>query len=114
MIIRHKDTGYILGKNIKVAHKFFDRLIGLMFKNEMKEMDGLLIENTNSVHNCFVRFPIDVIFLNRELEVIKVLRSFKPWRFSWIYFRASRVLELPEGKVPETIKKGDFLEVVDV
>ena len=114
MKIIHKGSGYVLGENIKPAHKFFDRLIGLMFKKEMIGMDGLLIENSNSIHNCFVRFPIDVIFLNRELKVIKIIRNFKPWRFSWVYFRASRVLELPVGKVSEDIKEGDFLEVVNV
>ena len=114
MKIKHKESGHILGENIKTAHKFFDRLIGLMFIKEMKGMDGLLIENSNSIHNCFVRFPIDVVFLNRELKVIKIIRSFKPWRFSWIYFGASRVLELPEGKIPENMKKGDYLEVINV
>ncbi len=114
MKIAHKKTGFILGENIKVASRFFERLIGLMFVKEMKNMDGLLIENSNSIHNCFVRFPIDVIFLNSELKVIKILSGFKPWRFSWIYWRASRVLELPTNTVPESVKVGDYLEVVNV
>lgn len=114
MKITHKDTGFILGEDIKRAHRFFDRLIGLMFVKEMQGMDGLLIENSNSIHNCFVRFPIDVIFLNRELKVIKIIRGFKPWRFSGIYFKASRVLELPAGKIPDTINLGDYLEVSNV
>lgn len=114
MKIAHKKTSYILGQDIKVASGFFERLIGLMFVKEMKGMDGLLIENTNSIHNCFVRFPIDVIFLNRELKVIKILYGFKPWRFSWIYWKASRVLELPKGTIPKSIEVGDYLEVVNV
>lgn len=114
MKIVHKNSGYVLGSNIKKAHRFCERLIGLMFVKEMKGMDGLLIEGSNSVHNCFVRFPIDVIFLNRKLKVIKIIRNFKPWRFSWIYLRATRVLELPNGAVPETINEGDYLEVSDV
>ena len=114
MKISHKKSGTILGSDIKLAAGFFERLIGLMFVKEMRGMDGLFIENSNSIHNCFVRFPIDVVFLNRELKVIKIIRNFKPWRFSWIYWRASRVLELPVHTIPESMEAGDYLEVINV
>ena len=111
MVIVDKKTGKVLGKEIKVAKTLWTRTKGLMFIKEMNGMDGLLIENCNSIHNCFVRFPIDAIFLNRDMKIVKILRNFKPWRFSWIYFGATRVLELPAGAVPEDITKGDVLEV---
>ncbi len=114
MIFKIKRTGYTLGENIKIADTMISRMIGLMFVKEMKNMDGLLIDPCNSIHNCFVRFPIDVIFIDRDYKVVKVLRNFKPWRFSWIYFKAKRTLELPKGKLPEDIKVGDELEVTGV
>ena len=88
----------------------FSRMKGLMFSKEMIG-DGLILDPGNSIHNCFVRFPIDVIFLNNDFKIIKILRSFKPWRFSWIYFKATKVLELPEGKIPFDVIEGDYLEV---
>ena len=113
MKIVHKNSQYSLGENIHLANTFVSRLRGLMFRNEMLG-DGLLLDPGNSIHNCFVRFPIDAIFIDKNYKVVKVLRNFKPWRFSLIYFRASKVIELPSGKVPLDVKKGDELEVFGV
>lgn len=113
MKVIHKKTDFVLGKDIRFANSFKDRLVGLMFSKNMIG-DGLLLDPCTSVHNCFVRFPIDVIFLDRDNKVVKILRNFKPWRFSWIYFGARRALELPAGKVPRDITKGDVLEVMGV
>lgn len=114
MRILHKKTNIVLGEDIAVADSFFERLKGLMFIKEMKGFDGLLIKNCNSIHNCFVRFPIDVIFVSNDLKVVKILRNFKPWRFSWIYFGASHALELPAGSVGEQVREGDYLEAQGV
>jgi uncharacterized membrane protein (UPF0127 family) len=109
----HKKTNYILGDDIRWMNNFWGRLKGLMFAKEMIG-DGLLIDPCNSIHNCFVRFPIDVIFLDSENKIVKIIRSFKPWRFSWIYFRAVKVIELPAGKIPVNISEGDEVEVLGV
>jgi len=114
MIVKHIKSNFILGSDVKVANTFMSRLKGLMFVSEIKGMDGLIIEKCNSIHNCFVRFPIDVIFLSGDNQVVKIIKEFKPWRFSFIYFKAKRVLELPAGKIPDTVHKGDFLEVSGV
>jgi len=109
-----KKNNIVLAQNVKVAQTYFAKLKGLMFIKEMKGMDGLIIEDCKSIHNMFVRFPIDAIFLNRDNQVVKVLRSFKPWRWSWIYFSAKRVLELPAQTTPDDLVKGDQLEVLGV
>lgn len=114
MIVKIQKNNYVLGQNIKVADTFLSRLIGLMFIKEMKGMDGLFFDNCRAIHNSFVKFPIDVIFMTKDNEVVKVLRSFKPWRWSWIYFKASRVLELPANTIPDDLMKGDLLEVLGV
>lgn len=113
MKVIHKKTQFILGEDVKLANTFSSRLIGLMFAKEMIG-DGLILDPGNSIHNCFVRFPIDVIFMDADNKVVKIIRSFKPWRFSWIYFKARRTLELPEGKIPESVQVGDELEVLGV
>jgi len=114
MKVIHKKTNFILGTNIKHANNMFSRLVGLMFIKKMEGMDGLLLEPGNSIHNCFVRFPIDVLFLSKKNEIVKVIRGFKPWRFTRIYFKASKVLELPQGTIPENIHEGDEVEVIYV
>ena len=52
--------------------------------------------------------------MTKDNEVVKVLHSFKPWRWSWIYFKASRVLELPANTVPSDLEVSDQLEVLGV
>jgi uncharacterized membrane protein (UPF0127 family) len=112
MKIIHERTNTILGSNIKRATSFQDRLLGLMFQDEMKGMDGLLIEPCRSIHNFFVRFPIDVVFISKKNTVVKVLRNFRPWQISGIYFTATKTLELPAGTLHEDIIPGDKLEVL--
>ena len=114
MKVIHKKTNFVLGEEIKHANNMFSRLKGLMFIKEMKNMDGLLLEPGNSIHNCFVRFPIDVIFLSKRNEIVQIVRGFKPWRFTRIYFKARKVLELPNGSIPENIHVGDEVEVLYV
>ena len=114
MIIVNKRNEQKIANDVKHANTFMSRLLGVMFIKEMKGMDGLLLDPCNSIHNFFVRFALDVIFLDKNYKVVKVIRNFKPWRMTRIYFTACRVLELPAGTLIEDIKKGDQLEVLGV
>jgi hypothetical protein len=104
----------ILSKNILLAETFLSRLIGLMFKEKLVDADGLLIDPCRSIHTFFMKYSLDIVFLSEENKVIKIIRHMKPWRLSWIYFRAIKTLELPAGQLPSYIKEGDFLEVKSV
>jgi len=107
----HKETNKVLANDLKIAKSFADRTLGLMFIKEMKGFDALLLEPCTSVHNFFVRFPIDLIFLNKDNKVVKLIPCFKPWRMTGIYLKARKVLELPNGTIGDFIKVGDSLEV---
>jgi len=111
MKVIHKETQFVLGSDIKLADDMFSRMKGLMFIDKMQGMDGLMLDPGNSIHNCFVRFSIDVLFLSKDYKIVKVIRGFKPWRFTRIYFTATKVLELPEGTIPDYVKAGDSIEV---
>jgi uncharacterized membrane protein (UPF0127 family) len=104
----------ILSKNILLAETFLSRLIGLMFKDKLVDADGLLIDPCRSIHTFFMKYSLDIVFLSEENKVIKIIRHMKPWRLSWIYFRAIKTLELPAGQLPSDVKEGDFLEVKSV
>ena len=109
-----KKNGVILSKNTKVAKTFNDRVLGLMFKKNMDLEESLLIQPCNSIHTCFMNFPIDVIFLSKNNEVVHLIRKMKPWRFSLVYFRSKKVLELRAGTIGDDLYKGDQLEFLDV
>jgi uncharacterized protein len=73
------------------------RLKGLLGRSSLEPGEGLLLRPANSVHTAFMRFAIDVVFLDRELRVIDVAGNLRPWRTAGR--RGARaVLELPSGE----------------
>ena len=114
MKVIHKKTNRVIAHQVDYANDLMSRMKGLMFMDDMIGMDGLIIESCNSIHNCFVRFSLDVVFLDKNNKIVKIVRNFKPWRFSKIYFKAKRVLELKEGTLPEDVLEGDEVEVLGV
>ena len=94
-----------------VADSFMKKLKGLMFSESMSGFDGMLFYQTNAIHTCFMKYNIDVVFFNKKNEIKKIYRGLRPWRHTQIVFSASRVLELAEGKLPDSIKEGDILDI---
>lgn len=64
------------------ADRFLSRLRGLMGKPAMAPNEVLWISRCNSVHTCFMRFPIDVVFLDRQNRIMRVRTGLKPWRMA--------------------------------
>src|SRR5437762_1433524 len=58
------------------------RMRGLLGRDGLEEGEGLLIRPTNSVHMFFMRFAIDVVFVDRELAVRKIVERLRPWRMA--------------------------------
>jgi len=80
-----------------VADGWWTRFWGLMGRKELPEGAGLWIKPSSSVHTSFMRFPLDLVFLSRENEVVKVCTRLRPWRFSAGGRGARTVLELAPG-----------------
>lgn len=100
-----------ISQQTRLANNPISRMIGLMFKKEMKNYDGLLIRPCNSIHTFFMRFSIDAVFLNKDFKVIRIYRDLKPWRMTTIIWKANQVLELKAGTLPDNVKEGDSLTV---
>ena len=81
--------------DIKVADTSFTRIKGLMFKKEINK--GLLIKPCSSIHTFFMRKNIDVLFLDKQGVIIKMIHSMKPWKISPFVLKAKAVIELPEN-----------------
>ncbi|MGG1684392.1 DUF192 domain-containing protein [Pseudalkalibacillus sp. NRS-1564] len=113
MLERNDDTLYrTLPLRVLKADTFIKRLKGLMFRKTPLQHEALLITPCNSIHMCFMFFSIDVVFLNEENEVVKVVQSLKPWGFIAPVKGAKSTLELPKGSIEEhAIKSGEFLKL---
>lgn len=82
--------------NIRVANTFPSRLRGLLFRPQMEVGEGLLLAPCSSIHTFFMRYEIDVVFLDRSCCVRKIVPHVKPWRAAGCR-GAYQVLELPGG-----------------
>lgn len=108
-IVRNGDE---LVCDLRVADTFWTRFAGLQFTRELPEGQGLLIRPCNSVHMFFMRYPIDVVFLTRDLVVERLLPGLKPWKVSPVVFGAYQTLELPAGTIARIgLEVGDRLEM---
>jgi uncharacterized membrane protein (UPF0127 family) len=91
------DRGRIVCERCEVAGSTFARMRGLLGRHELPRGEGVLITRTSSVQTFFMAFPIDAVFLDRELRVRGLAQDLKPFRLAWR--RGSRsVLELPAGE----------------
>jgi uncharacterized protein len=80
----------------RVADSFAARLRGVLGARGLEAGEGLMIPRTSSVHTHFMRFAIDVVFVDGQGRVAKIVRGLRPWRFAGV--RGARdVLELPAG-----------------
>mgnify|MGYP003325798928 CR=1 FL=1 len=78
-----------------MARSFAERARGLIGVSQLPLGEGLLIERCNAIHTCFMKFPIDAIFLDKHDQIVKTVRNIRPWRwFVWGGWRARRVLEI--------------------
>lgn len=103
----------MLAENAALAKTLLKRIIGLLGRKEIKAKEALVLTPCNSVHTFFMRFPIDLIFLDKDSKVIKAISRFKPYRISKMYFRANTVIELPAGILESaSLEIGDTLRVL--
>ena len=97
-----------------VADSYLRRLVGLLGKTKRwaRPGAGLWIIPSQGVHTLGMLFPIDVVFLNKEKEVIHVEEHLRPFRVSKVSLKSLSVLELPAHTIYRTgTKVGDRLEI---
>ena len=104
----------MLGERISVAETSLTRMKGLLGKSGLDPGTGLLIYPSQAVHTVAMRFPIDVVFIDRKWKVVHVQPELVPYRLTGIHWRARCVLELPSGVIAKSSTQvGDQLLVED-
>jgi uncharacterized protein len=103
-----------LATNLAVAQTHWSRLRGLLgaTESDFRNGGGLWIRPCRGVHTLAMRFPIDVVYLDRAGAVVHLERSLRPWRFAPVRLQAASVLELPRNTVTATgTAIGDRIEI---
>ncbi len=91
--------GTVLAHRARRARTFFDRGRGLMFSPPLPGGAGLVIDPCNSIHMFFMRYPLDIVFLDRQGRVVFMYEGIKPWRVGRVVRGARMAVELPEGTI---------------
>lgn len=111
MVIRNKIRLTLLAKNCQTADNFLSRLKGLIGKESFLEEEGLIITPCNSIHMFFMKFSLDIIFVDKSNRVVHLIENIKPWKLSKIVWSAAFVIELPINSIKKTnTEVGDILE----
>ena len=112
MKVTNLRNGKELSNNVIVADSLLKRMKGLLGKSEMSVGEALLIKPCMSIHTFGMRFPIDVVFLNKRSKVIALIKNLQPNRITRLYLKATSVLELPAGVLEaKDTKVGDEIEI---
>ena len=101
--------GQVVCEPCELADGFASRGRGLLGRKDLPSGVGMLIRPTWSVHTAFMRFAIDVVFLDADLTVLKIAQRLKPWRAAFRR-KAHQALELRAGECERLgIRVGDRL-----
>ncbi len=102
----------VLGDRIEVADASFTRLFGLLGRRGLDTGTGLWIKPSSGVHTLGMMFTIDVVGLDRDLNVLRLWPDLVPFRITSISTKLRSVVELPAGQIKLTgTQIGDLLQV---
>jgi uncharacterized membrane protein (UPF0127 family) len=119
VIAVHAPSGRTLASRVEKADDAGSRSKGLLGRETMAADEGLWIVQPGiawivpcpTIHTFFMKFPIDVLFLDAGLKVRRVIEDMKPWRLSAWVLHSHSILELKGGTLQGSVREGDLLEL---
>lgn len=110
MVIRNLTRGTVLADHAWVATGTLQRMVGLLNRSLLNAGEAMVFPSCWSIHTCFMRFSIDVLFVEQG-HIRRVVPRVRPFQVVWSG-QADMVIELPEGTVARThTQAGDRIEV---
>ena len=107
-----RKDGAVLVEHVELALRLHERTKGLLGRRSLARGRALYLAPCSSIHTFFMKFPLDLIFLDRSQVVRRVVRNVPANRVVWGGRGARSVLELEAGWLPDGIlKPGDRVEL---
>ena len=104
----------MLCDDVEIADRPRRRMRGLLGRTSLDPGEGMLLQPAPSIHTAFMRFAIDVVFVDGTLRVTKIVPELRPWRMAGAH-RSWAVIELAAGEVKRReVMVGDQLGVVQI
>ncbi len=97
-----------LAKKVRYCNRFLSRLKGLLGTTRLNQDEACWLVPCNMVHTFGMRYPIDVVFLNQNNEVLRMIQNLKPNRFSPFVRGAHSVVEFASG-TQQKLRTGEQL-----
>ncbi len=94
----HLESGKILLPQVRRTDNAWDRFCGLLGSPAPKRGEGMLLTPCNSIHMFFMRYPLDILFLDQKGTVLSRRQSLRPWRMAGER-KAAMVLECRAGEL---------------
>ncbi len=112
MRIINLKNNIVLADKVKVANTFLTRLVGLLNRSSLDKGEALILDPSNAIHTLFMRFPIDVLFLDKNNRIIGLIHALQPFRLSPAFYKSVLTIEFPENalKVSQT-HLGDIIKI---
>ena len=111
-LIVNLTRGNVVCEQVVIADRARRRMRGLLGRRSLPPGEGMLLQPSPSIHTAFVRFPIDVVFLDRNLRVIKLVEHLPPWHTASA-MEGRSTLELSAGEISRRhVQVGDQLLTV--
>ena len=102
MKVLNQSKNSVIAEDATLADTFPSRMIGLLKHDSLRKGEGLIITHCNSIHMFFMRFAIDVIFIDKSDKVVGLVPDIPPNRLSKIYFSAVKAIEVPVGVIGDS------------
>ena len=105
-------NGSIVLSDVEIPHGFFARTRGLLGRDSLGKDRGMYFGSCNAIHTFFMRFMLDLVFLDRHMRVTRIVRNVRPFRMVCGGLRATSVIEVESGCLEnDAISCGDVLEL---
>lgn len=109
-----EDGALLLAEQLELAESFWARAKGLLGRSELKDSEVLWIKPCNNIHTFFMSFAIDCIFIDKKMEIKKLVQNVKPFKLIGPFWKAHSVIETKMGFIDANkLKIGDQLYVVN-
>lgn len=103
-----RDT--VVAQRCRVAESIVQRIFGLHLLPQLQLGEGLLLPGSTTIDTTFMRYPIDLVFVDRSGRVTKTVPHLPPWRMVMRTGGGRDCIELPAGTVAESgVQAGDEL-----
>ena len=101
-----------LANSVEMADTPRKRMRGLLGRESMKEGNSLVITQCQSIHMFFMKFAIDVVFIDGNKKVVGLSKKIKPFMLSPIFWKSACAIELPAGTIESTgTQVGDSIKI---